>query len=527
MMIRLDINCLFILLFLHSTVLASKPLWQLEEWSKGRQLVWAKPGKKGALKSPQNWLENGKPAKKAPDRETDIILPAADRYYIVSATRQDQVRHVTIEENAELAAGSRNAIEVWGNVDVKDGGWISNVSIRGDKDTYFNIEESKFAGNGRIYHHVTNKLGIDKRCNSRIAHKFQVSKIGTKSVEFLSNVGVSDEVMLQHGKVIISGDFRYSGATNKGAFEVFDGGILEIQSGGALATMINANGKSVYNVNVYRNGVLQAGSPERPLTEDAYLYLGFANNRKPGTTGLYTALGSFIRVYSKDPEKARLVITSVTSNPEIKDGQGRPMGQKDEKASGRKGIMLQLGGDVKLNGVHFDYLAKGGIGLSDPKIASKWENITYGNHNASSNRKDLISKMKADPNSYYHKRGDQKSEWGMTEMAIKSMNKHLSEYEPFQLKAIPENTQMKKVGEGKEQIKTPIAKIFNDSVEVEIQSKVPGAQIKYTTDGSLPDASSPTYTSPFSLTETSKLTVRAYKKGVGFSPTYTTTYVIE
>ena len=519
--------CLFLSLFAQHVIHASEPLWKLEQWPEGRQLVWANPGQGGEINKAGNWLENGRPATKGPDRNTDILLPSAGKEYIVTGSRRDRVRHVVIEKNGYLKGGHRNELEIWGNVDVKDGGWISFISIRGDKDTYFDIEDAVFPGNNRVYNHVSNKIPNKRRCNSHISHKFQVAKIGTKSVEFTSNVGVSDEVMIQHGKCIISGEFRYSGATNKGAFEVFDGGILEIQSGGALATMINNNAKGVYNVNIYRNGVLQAGSPERPLTEDAYLYLGFANNKKPGDSGLYAALGSFIRVYTTDPNRARLVITSVTANDDMTDGQGRSMGRKSEKAKGNRGIAVQIAGDAKLDGVHFDYLSEGGLGLFDPKSFDSWTNVTFGNNSASRSSSALVSKMKADPNSYYHERGDQKSEWGLTLTAMKQMDQHLNKFEPFQLNALPATTEMVTVGRGKESIKTPVAKIFKGSVNVTIDCKVPGAQIRYSTDGSLPDGSSPVYTGPFQLTETTKLTVRAYKKGVGLSPTYTTTYVIQ
>lgn len=505
---------------------AVEPLWKLEQWTEGRKLEWANPGTSGGFGEAANWKENGKPAESAPDRETDVLLPKSTKHYIVKGSRVDQVRHVVIEDNGELQGSHRNELEIWGNVDVKHGGDIHWISIRGDHDTYFNIEDAVFPGKGRTYRHTSKRLPKEKACNSQISHKFQIAKIGTKSVEFVGNVGVSDEVMLQHGKCIISGDFRFSGATNKGAFEVYDGGILEIQSGGRIAPFINSNRKSVYNINIYRNGVLQAGSPERPLTEDAFVCLGFAENDKPGRSGLYAALGSFIRVYSADPKKARLVVTSITSVDGFTDGQGRSVGDAGEKAKGNKGVMLQLAGDVQLDGAHFDYIMENGIGLFNEDAAKSWKNVTFGKKCASTRPQNLITKMKADPNSYYHGRGDQKSEFGLTVKAMSSMSKHLGEYEPFQLKALPENTKLRKVGSGGNQIETPVAVIFDEPVKVEIKTRVPGAKIRYTIDGSEPTGKSPAYTAPFKLNKTTKLTVKAYKKGVGFSPTYTTTYVI-
>ena len=122
------------------SVMADTPAWKKEKWPKGRQLVWANPGKSGKISDARNWKENGKTAKKGPDRETDIVLPASGKEYQVKGSRSNQVRHVIIEKNAELMGGHRNELEIWGNVDVKSGGWIHFISIRGDRDTYFDIK---------------------------------------------------------------------------------------------------------------------------------------------------------------------------------------------------------------------------------------------------------------------------------------------------------------------------------------------------------------------------------------------------
>jgi len=510
-----------------STSLAQKSAWEKETWPKGRKLVWAKPGKSGNLKKASNWLENGRPAKKSPDRETDIVLPAAKKEYIVKGSRVNQVRHVTIEKNAELRGGHRSEIEIWGNVDVRPGGWIHFISIRGDRDTYVNIHDAKLPGNGRVYRHCSKNLPKSKCCNSQLSHKFQICKIGTKSVDFISYAGVSDEVMLQHGKCIISGEFRFSGATNKGAFEVYDGGILEIQSGGRIASFCQTNAKNVYNINIYRNGVLQGGSPERPLTKDATVALGFANNKRPGTSGLYMALGSILRVYSKDPSKARLVFTSSTSIPGFNDGQGRNQHDPGKKASGSKGIAMQLAGDLQLNGVMFDYVMKGGIALYDKNAKQSWKNVFHGKNNAGS-ESSLYTQMKANPNAYYHARGgDQKSEYALTQSAVESMKKHLGKYDPFQLTLSPNNVQNKTIGKGNERISTPVAVIFNKPIDVKVSCKVPGAKIRYTTDGTDPGAKSPAYSGSIKLSKTTQITVKAYKQGVGYSPSVTTTYVFK
>lgn len=521
------LTCLF--LSLCSFAFAVEPLYKTETWPDAEVLVWASPGKSGNLDQAKNWkTQNGKPAKSAPNRDTDIILPAAKKFYDVKGSRNTQVRHATVESGARLGGGHRDELEVWGNLNVEPGGKVLYISIRGSKHTYIHLKDAEFPTkqNGMSLAHPSTRISGPQQCPSQISHKFQVAKVGTASVEVLGNLAISDEIMLQRGRMIVSGDLRYSGITGKGALEIYDGGILEIQSGGRVAPFDSANSKAIYNINVYRNGTIQAGSPERPLTSDAYLLLGFAKNDKPGRTGLYAALGSVIRVYSADPNNARLVVSSITSVEDFHNGKGQPQGNPGKKASGNEGIALQLAGDVRFDNTHFDYVSIDGIGLADPKTAKEWKNVTYGSHNAGS-ESQLFTKMKADPNTYYHARSDMKSEFGLTETAMKSMDDYLADADPFLLATTPPNTELKALGKGKDVIKTPVAKIFDKPVTITIKSKVPGATIRYSTDGTEPTKDSPLYEGPFTINETSRVMVKAYKRGVGFSPTYSTSYVIE
>lgn len=506
-----------------------QPAYQSETWEPVRTLIWAHPGQDGVLSDPANWrLADGTLASTPPDRTTDVLLPAASKHYRVSGERTDQVRHVTIENNGIFTGEHRNEVEIWGNCHVKAGGFAKYISIRGSKHTFFKIDDSEFPTleNGKVFHHPGRRVGFEQLCRSHICHKFQVCKFGAASVEFLGKMGVSDEIMVQHGKMIVSDEFRFSGVTGKGALEIYDGGILELQSGACVAPFIPHNRKGVYNVNVYRNGVLQAGSPERPLTRDAFLMLGFAENDQPGRSGLYAALGSMIRVYSTDPTQARLVITAMTSDPDFHDGQGKRIGNPTEKAQGNKGITLQLAGDVQLDGVHFDYVSLGGIGLAGATQPAAWIHVTWGGHNAGA-PSVLFSELAVNPNVYYHGRNDQESEYRLTTWAVESMQEYLEQNDPFRITSSPDNTQIVEVGSGRNAIKTPVAVVFHEPIDVTIQTRVPGAKIRYTLDGTEPTKDSPVYEGPIHLERTTKITAKAYKPGVGFSSVFSTTYVFE
>ena len=502
----------------------ARPAYETETWNPGRTLIWAHPGQDGELGDPNNWrLADGTSATTPPDRHTDVLLPAAESMYTVKGHRTDQVRHLTVERNGMFGGKHRNEVEIWGNAHLKAGGFAYYVAVRGDKHTFFRLDQSEYPTpeNKKVVHHTSRFVGLDRRCRGHIAHKLQICKYGSASVEFIGKFGISDEIMVQHGRMIVNDEMRFSGATNKGALEVFDGAILEIQSGACVAPFIPDNRKCVYNVNIYRNGTLQAGSPERPLTRDARLLLGYATQDKPGRSGLYAAVGSMLRVYTTDPKTARLVISASSSDPTFLNGQGERIGDPDLAAQGNTGIALQLAGDMHLNGVHFDYICQQGIGIVGALQPATWANVTWGTHNAGAPAA-LFGELTANTNAYYHRRGDQKSEYGLTVRAVADMQAYLEQADPFRVQTLPANTTI----DDERGLKTPAAVIFTEPVDVTIETRVPGAKIRYTLDGSEPVKTSPVYEGPIRLSKTARIMAKAYKLGVGFSPVFSTTYVI-
>jgi hypothetical protein len=499
-----------------------QPAYKTEKWPRARRLVWAKPGQGGRFKDARNWREGSRTATKGPDRNTDIVLPRAAKRYKVEGAGFDNVRHVIIDKNAFLIGNHRREIRVWGNIHVKDGGYIYYICIRGPKHTFFRIDNAEFpnAKNRTQYRHTTRSRSRLNR--TQISHKFQVCKYGDASVEFIGRFGVSDEIMVQHGRMILNGELRWSGVTNKGALEIYDGATLELQSGATIGPFIGENRKRVFNLNVYRNGVIQAGSPERPLTADAFVMLGFAANDRPGLTGLYAAKGSQVRVYSTNPAKARLVFTSITSRADYHDGHGKRIGDPTKKASGNKGITMQLAGDVALNGVMFDYVCKNGIKLADPAARKTWSNVAFGSHNAASGS-DLFGRLTVDPNVYYHNRGDGKSEFGLTTTAVKDMEAFMKDVDKYRIAAKPSPIKVRKDGG----FSKPLAVVFTEPMSVTLTTAVRGATIRYTLDGTEPTVASLKYTAPVRLTKTTRLKVKAFRTGMAPSKTFSAAYVFK
>jgi hypothetical protein len=500
-----------------------QPAYETESWRETRVLTWARPGESGKLSDAANWLERGQPATVVPDRETDIILPAADQVYRVSAANQE-ARHVIIEKNAMLLGGHRNEVQVWGNCHVKAGGRIYYCGIRGPGHTFFRIDDGHYPGdhNAPAYGH-TQQGAKDIRNTTQISHKLSIIKYGDGSVELIGRFGVSDEIMLQHGRTIIGpgSELRWSGVTNKGALEIYDGAILELQSGATVGPFENRNGKHVYNIDVYRNGAIHAGSPARPLTSDAYLLLGFGDNTKPGATGLYAAAGSQMRVFSADPARARLVISAITSREGWANGAGKSMAAPEKAASGNVGVAMQLAGDIDLNGVHFDYICQQGIRLADAAQRDGWKNVTFGPHCAGEGAA-LFGPLTADANVYYHNRSDGETEYRLTAVAVKSMEQYMRDNDPYRIEVSPLSYEIRK--EGKIENKR-VSITFAQPIEVTVKTAIADAAIHYTTDGSEPTPQSPRYEKPIALDRTTRLNIKAFAPGRAPSATFSSSYV--
>ncbi len=148
-------------------------LYAKQVWPKARVLVWAKPGS-GAKDGweAKHWLEDGKPAAKGIDVDTDLVLPDSGNGYSVSLTdgrkyQPSAFRHLTIGAQACVVGH----FSVKGNVWIKAGGKVSYLdSAVGGGHTFWRNDN------------VTN--GWDQRGLSLVDH-FHFSKVAHSSAEFI------------------------------------------------------------------------------------------------------------------------------------------------------------------------------------------------------------------------------------------------------------------------------------------------------------------------------------------------------
>ncbi len=337
-----------------------------QAWPKARVLVWT--GASGRFEDAGKWTENGRPAKRAPDRDTDVVFPEADKPYTVNANGSE-CRHLTIERNAQVIGRNRE-IGILGSCWVKEGGTIFGPRISGDRSTFFRMDVR--AGSfGRAHY--------DNKARGPFPHvihdKMSLAKYRGASVEFIGTMGVQDEIYIAVGRMIIGPDseFRTNVKTGNGTMELFEGATLELQSGAAV---VDHRGTALCNVAFHTGATLQAGSPDRPITRDVFLRPDpMIQKREPRA---FFAAGSRIRVFSADPKKARLVFESNVPGVKLPEGLG---------------LELSLGGEMQLNGVVFDQIAAGGIRLSDPAARKQWAHVVFGPNNAAQGEA-LFSKVR-------------------------------------------------------------------------------------------------------------------------------------
>jgi hypothetical protein len=383
------------------------PAYKTQKWEKTRLLVWAKPGVDGSFNSAASWLEDGKVATKGPDKDTDLLLPASEKYYMVQAGGNSACRHLTVEKGGLVIGGHPGAFQACGNVWVKVGGMVHFIDLMGDRHTFFRNDNTfpKLKDTSTYTMSANNTVHNGPKWNqTHIHHKMVIAKEPKASVELVGQAGIGDELYVAKGIFIIGpgSEFRYR-AMAKGSCEIFDGGTIQIQSGGALSVYNNGQYEAM-NVSVYKGGELRAGSPDRLIRGDAYVLLAFKGQKlSENKVGVYTADGSKVRVYSADPTKHKMVFSAITSRADFVSSRGDQLGDPDTKAAKDLGTVLRLAGDVQFDGVQFDYIRAGGLKLADPKMRQAWKNVAFGEHNAGG-EDVLMGAMDMKTDIYYHNR---------------------------------------------------------------------------------------------------------------------------
>jgi len=512
-----------------------KPVYTAEEWDKPDQLlVWAEPGKSGRFGASGNWLRNGEPMEEmtthrymfkkrhgAPETDavltpkTDVLVPAAERDYQVRGRgrRGSYVaRHFTVESNASF---SHSLSGLYGNLWVDQNGRFDgggNAPFRGSKHTFLRNGTPRSG---------TDPITDPQRLETKhLARKWELRKDKSgASMEIIGSVRSGDETHVARGRLIVAENSivdigaRCTQTIYKDAF-------LELHSGSYFGKTANYVSQ---DMQVW--GTLLAGTPERPLIRDCYVALSTSdwkgrvrelilpvkgqqragrfvgtipsrreNNDPTMHIGLKVTESGKIRVHSADPSQARIVFRWHGHH-----GRGSDSGtaflniendrQKELWEEIRGYVCAAFLGDVQLNGVEFDHFHKGGIMLADMDMPEQWKNVTYGEHNEA-DPEELFAPIPAH-----------------LEIKDASWDEPTWEY--------PQDAPVVKF--------TPPGNVYvkgRDTVRVTLGSADAGdgSEIRYTTDGALPEADAKLYTGPITLKDTTVVKARCFRDGRRLGP---------
>ncbi len=408
--------------------LDGKEYFKAQEWPAGRLLTWAHPGQRGVVKNPRpnelvvtepaNWLEEGKPATKLWDEDTDILLPAWTSAYEVNMRDcpvRQVFRHITVEANALLIGGGDGQGRlIHGNVWIKRGGMLSAqgaTQFLGHNHTFLRNDNTPVYDPGPSLWAKPNE-----HCYMLSQYFVFVKNPATVSVEVMGQVIVLDEFRIDNCTVIVSRNSMLQPGRN--ASPEINNGVLVLLDGAYFGVWANE-----WQIpDLAGKGTIQGGLPERPLTRSATFALNFKNNsnaqynggkKDPEMPGWYVTPpewagyarvpslllkdGSSIKSYTTDPTKALLTFSPIT--PEADSTIGPPPGtpprvrepnERNSQASidalNRiyawyqslpRGIDIYLGKSTTVDGVCFDNIRPGGLLMPDPVEAQNWKNVSF------------------------------------------------------------------------------------------------------------------------------------------------------
>jgi hypothetical protein len=365
-----------------------------QEWPDCPVMIWARPGVSGRRFVGPNWLdETGRPhfdVPLMPQRNTrsdnapvDVLIPASDTPYSVSGWGKGgnegtpPHRHLTVEYNATYGL----TYNVQGNFWMKHGG-----ALVGKHRGRFHTRQPDLHRFMRYDGERLNHEGESQ--DSRDATIAQWGDYGTGEGGTLELVGTvraaTDRLYIMGpGTLIIS----------EGA-ELSDGGRAAISLASESTLALLEDAKLGYETSmqisgcasIWADGTITVGLPDRPIRRDTVLAVaGMTTNqvdrnvgghgRAPGASLIMKERSSF-RVYSADPEKARVIIKMHDS--EFAKERGK---KYEDRAGAAEGIVCVFAGETDLNGVVFDNILEGGIVVS-PEKRENWKNIFYGTNNA-------------------------------------------------------------------------------------------------------------------------------------------------
>lgn len=365
-----------------------------QAWPKTRVLVWSGPTSGESIKGGLDlkyWSENGKPATIPIDEETDLVIPnntdpSKRSLGIGIGGRKYQpasFRHLTIGSGFYLMGH----FSVGGNIWIKKGAGVMYLdSTVGKENTFLRND------NGDI----------------RLVDHFHFKKAPSASCEMIGQFSSDDNWQIETGLLILAPDSRIASG-NRTDTTIHEKGALALMSGSYHSRRLNCD----WGKDLIVKGKFSAGLPDRPLTRDARLALGYkskgsvinstqSGGRTPGSSdlGLLVAESGSFKVFSATPGKVKLILNCHKLDQDdaqlgilFRNKSVDPVVSLEKAKAIPKLSDMVLLGDADMSHVQFDDILKGGIRMADPSKAKLWTNVTYGSHNGGT-PEELISEYK-------------------------------------------------------------------------------------------------------------------------------------
>ena len=360
-------------------------------WPKTRVLVWAGGTNKVSDGwEAKYWIEDGKPATVPFDENTDLVFPDNEggfTWVSLTAGRKYQpaaFRHLTLGKGC----GVIGHFSVGGNTWIKKGGNVQYLdSCVGKGNTFLRNDNDDI----------------------KLVDHFHFNKAPGWSCEFIGRFSSDDNWQINSGLMILSTDSRI-GTGNRTDTTINEDGALAILSGSYFSRRLNAD----WGFDLTVKGKFSAGLPDRPLIRDARLGLGYKSkgsfinksgepgNRTPSPADfgmIVTETGSF-NVFADAAGKARLIVNCHKLEPDWgqlgiqwRNRELDPVaGRAAAEAVPRLSDMILLG-KADMSNVRFEDIAKGGIHMANPAMASQWNNVELGANNGGT-LKELVAPYK-------------------------------------------------------------------------------------------------------------------------------------
>ncbi|RMD82579.1 MAG: hypothetical protein D6820_03475 [Lentisphaerae bacterium] len=415
-----------------------------ETWEYRPLIVWAHPGTSGNAMEAKNWLdENGRPLSRSPwqlsvtkrGRKTrrrgffngDILLPGAPApYRAIQPGKRDylepyRIRHLTLEENSSYAIRYTITGNLWMKVgshlgeNTQTGGLGSEDANKHTVARFCDPPETILQRRGkkgfkdlkaidRLIAEDPQLLQLLARAKSlAISHWVHIRTGVRGSLEIVGiSGGAADRLTLYQGTLIIS-ENSYIGNGNRASFFTLPGTTLILLDGagcGCMATVQRGN-RATYAI----AGTLMFGTPDHPLKRDLIFSIAHtpldqlspdakAGQRGAGAGFILAASGK-IRVYSRDPQHARVIIrprhrrlpVSKYAIPRkdwksnVLDSNGLPTSEFWKRDYTPKAVTAVLAGDTTgLDAVVFDGFYEHGL-VVPARYRRTWKHVTFGSRN--------------------------------------------------------------------------------------------------------------------------------------------------